>query len=664
MGWARLLLVGLVAVVACEKVPLTNVNAGFALAEAAWFEEEETLFVFWRVDAEQGLGPESQIEVTWLTDDAETPWTAVSAIPPVHTHVPVDCGSKSICGSTSIHVAGRPVRAGVRLRYHRDGELVLNTNLSLHHVGIGPPHTNRSLVVYGVHDQTNTRVQWRARHQFPSIRNEEAQELGLRRLFRVLDPSHGAPNVAFDANPYGYGGLGACPGDLAPLGWTPVETTNRAAFAPETLPVAATASPVVCARSEVTDARGTFEAVAFARKNPEVAPAFPIIHSPIKTNTPIGFILRPCQREISGVHLSMQVQRLLLEGAPEICIDDWQSARFKQELVTRVRARIDLMRAEGNDMVLEFVLHQDAGDAFAKVIEEALEELLIVELMKSSPRVSGAFVFDSLVHKVSSEAIRRLVLWCPANVVGDDLEQIPSTAERTCPVQLDTPDIQVGPVRFTSLPILSTRKQYLTFVERYSESQAGRSTAVQYRAPEMTPVTEHVPVGEFGVATFFNNETITASPTEAFSFCAETEGAQNAVFRVDAAPDPMPLAALPEVHASAPQPAYELGLVWDFPYLMRLQYEVVVAGAATAVGLTIPFGVALPAEAYYGTPLWQTGDFDLRDVLLRCARFCEHPTFDSAGVYNVLQPFRSTYASLCYRPRYPVLVDGGFPRDP
>jgi hypothetical protein len=40
----------------CVKVPIDDVDAGFTIANTAWFEEEQTLFVFYSVSAEQGLG--------------------------------------------------------------------------------------------------------------------------------------------------------------------------------------------------------------------------------------------------------------------------------------------------------------------------------------------------------------------------------------------------------------------------------------------------------------------------------------------------------------------------------------------------------------------------------------------------------------------------------
>ncbi|MFY0523575.1 hypothetical protein ACN28I_10465 [Archangium gephyra] len=80
MDRARLLLIGVtaIAVASCQKVPIVDIHAGFSLADVAWFDEEDTLFVFYQANAEQGLGPESQIEFTYRTDHFELPWTPLS----------------------------------------------------------------------------------------------------------------------------------------------------------------------------------------------------------------------------------------------------------------------------------------------------------------------------------------------------------------------------------------------------------------------------------------------------------------------------------------------------------------------------------------------------------------------------------------------------------
>ncbi len=660
-----LLLVAVLLAAGCEKLPLTDIGAGFALSDAVWFEEEETLFLFYRIEASQGLGPESVVELTYRTDPFELPWTDLSTLEPVHTHLPVDCGRTARCGSMSLHLPDRPGSVDLRLRYHRDGELVLNATTELYLVGPGAPARKRSLIVYGVFDETNERVQWRARHHFPNLRNEEVEDLGLRRTFRISDARYGEADVQDAGNPYAYAFDPACPETMTALPWEALETSERAIFEPDALPFEAWPEPLVCAESTVTDAVGTFRAPAVARKNPEVAAAFPELRSPIRSNTAVGFLLRPCERTISEEHRAMQRQRLRLDASEVLCIDDWQTQGFADQLAADLQAAVDDVRPEGNDMVLTLALHHDdpsGGVAF--VVEEALEQVLSFEAGQSSPRVSGAFLFDSYAHSIEIDALSSLALWCPALGGGDDLDDILTTSARNCPLLPDIPELSLGPFTIANVPVLPTRKQYLTFIDKYSADQAGRVTGLKFLAPERTPLSENVRLGEFGLATFFNDESVSALPDESFSFCAADPVAGIVVFRSDDFPDPQPLSMLPDVHDQDPESSYELGLYWEFPFLLRLDYEIVVAGSATAFSATVPFGISRSDRSYWGTDLWRTGEFPLDRTLLRCSRFCDHPTFDSAGVYNVRAEFRDDYRNQCYEPDFPEPGDGGFPRDP
>lgn len=108
---------------------------------------------------------------------------------------------------------------------------------------------------------------------------------------------------------------------------------------------------------------------------------------------------------------------------------------------------------------------------------------------------------------------------------------------------------------------------------------------------------------------------------------------------------------------------YALGLAWESPFLVKMDYETRVAGAATVVAITIPFGIANTAERFLGNEEWKRDAFPL-DALRQCTRWCDHPTFDSAGVYQPTAPFRLAFAQQCYAPRFPVPTEGGFPRDP
>jgi hypothetical protein len=679
----------LAAGASCTKVPLHDVYAGFLLSDAAWFAEEETLFVFWHVEAEQGLGDPSVIEISYVTDEVRVDWTPITELDPVHIHEEVDCGVNALCGSHSIHVPIQPRAVSLRLRYHRDGELALDAYTNFNTISGGPPHAARSYVAYGVFDQSNQWVQWRGRHQFPTLRNEQAEEYGLRRQLTISDQVYGTPSssLATGSNLYGYGGT--CPSDFVDAGLVPVQTTARAVFETDTLPIEASPDSTVCATATVTDATGSFEAAAIARKNPEVRPAFPILRSPIRDATRIPFFLAPCERTISEEHETMQRQRLQMNDLPTTCIDDWQAPNFSDALAETFSLAVEAERPEGNDMVLVIGLHQDERGV-SEAVEEALVQVAPEERGTASPRLVGAFVFDSDIRGMRLDELDPVTLWCPSKLPDEDDTAFDYSASLTCAVAPDNPDIELGPFSFGTLPILPSRSLYLDFIDTYSEAQAGRITDLSFRAPEFSTTGDHVEIFDYGVATFLDDETINADADDAFSYCVGDEY-QLFVFRSLLMQSPkflkmlaqacahggvpeelcawaslglLPIEYLPEWHSSMGELGYDLGVFWEFPFLLRAEFEVFTAGSVSAFGLSVPFGLGQNGEAYLGSAMWTADELDLSELLTQCTRFCDHPTFDSAGVYQVQDSFRDSYGSSCYLPRYPLQTDGGFPSDP
>lgn len=674
--------------VSCSKVPIYDVEAFFTLADAAWFEEEETLFLFTEVHAEQGLGEPSVIEVTYITDTERVPWTPIDELPSVHTHLPVDCGVDAMCGSNSVHVSDRPRDVRIRLRFHRDGELALEARSTYNAVDAGAAHSHRSFVVYGVFDEANERMQWRGRHQFPTLRNQRAEELGLRRTFTIRDPRYGrGENVVSKTNPYGYGV--DCPARFEPTGLGELTTDERAAFYPEKLPLEAFTASLVCAQATVEDATGTFTTGAIAQKNPEVRPAFPVLRSPIRDARPVPFFLGPCERVISEEHEDMQRQRLHIANVPTTCTDDWETPGFFDDLVVRFTDAVERARPEGEDMVLVVALHRDEP-GLAELLEEALARVVPAERHRSTPRLAGAFVLDSDIRSLQRLDLEPVTLWCPADL---PLSELPDASSRTCAIAPDNPDLVIGPFSFGALPVLPSRAQYLDFIDTYSDAQAGRVEEIHYRVPEFAATSDHIDLGPYGTVTFLNEEVITADANDAFSFCADEESLLfqfrsnfmqsdliDYVGYIDpyycylvgipasictaAAAGVAPVEVLPDWHELFGERTYELGIYWDFPFLLRMDYRLVGAGSISAFGLSVPFGIGSPAEAYYGTFIWTQDEFFLEDALTQCERFCDHPTFDSAGVYHVTDPFRTTYLHNCYLPVFPELGDSGFPLDP
>lgn len=643
----------------CGKVPLTPVDAGFVLADVSWFAEEETLFVFHEVNAAQGINELSEIEIRFDTDDEAVDWTPLSSFERVHTHLDVDCGPRALCGSTSFRLPIEPRNVVIRLRYHPQGELALPAPTTFNVVGPGTAHDNRSLLVYGVFDETNERIQWRARHQFPTIRNEQATLLGLRRRFSVEDPRYGRTALVDPGNPYSYGV--DCPDTFVKLDFESVETDDRAKFAAETLPIAAREAVAVCGESTVTDAKGTFTTPAVARKNPEVRPAFPRLNSPIRDATPLKFFLAPCEREIEPIHEAMQRQRLQMEDTPVTCTDDWMDPAFEEELVVLFRDTMEAERTNNNDMVLVIALHQDERD-LGQVVERAIGRVVPTERHRTSPRLAGAFVLDSVARLLADESLSPSTLWCPSTINAID-------NSAACAVLPVNPQINLGPLSASELPILPPRSQYLTFLDTFGAGQAGEVEELRWLTPEFAATAEHVDFGGFGVATFLNNERISAEVGDAFSFCPD-ESIWNVAFRTPLTPmfnesGVVSIDTLPAWHNEVRETDYELGLFWDFPYLLRMDYRAVTAGAVTAIGFSVPFGIGRDETSYYGTQLWEVDELVIEEQLLQCTRFCDHATFDSAGVFKVNEPFRSSYASACYVPAYPQPGDlEGFPVDP
>jgi hypothetical protein len=664
----------------CSKAPLFPVAAGFVQADAIWFAEEETLFLFADVKAEQGLGDPSSIEIRYTTDTEVVDWTSLFDLPMVHTHLPVDCGAKRLCGSASLHVPLQPRDVELRLRYHVDGELALDADTVFNVVGEGPPHTHRSLIPYGVFDESNDLVQWRGRHQFPTVRNEQARELGLRRDLLISDQRYGHILSADANNPYGYGAT--CGGTFTDTGFEPVGTLEAAVFNPDPLSIDAADHPYVCAEATVWAPPGTFTTSAIAQKNPEVRPAFPVLRSPVRDATQLPFFIGPCDRVINEAHEEMQRQRLKLEGVRTTCTEGWTQPGFVDDLVVAFRDAIEAERPAGKDMVLVIALHQDQPGVSEK-IEEALAQVAPDERLRGSPRLAGAFVLDSEAYTLALGESASVTLWCPALASLDSY----NLSVAYCAIAPDIPELNLGPFSFSSLPILPSSDQYLDFIEIYSPNQAGEVDTLAFRVPEFSATADHIGVGDIGAATFLNNEVLGADEDDAFSYCVGEEEAFF-VFR-----SPLmetgaldfysclylgfsesfceailfglaPIEGLPNWHNLAGESSYELGMFWEFPYLLRMEYKASVAGAISAFGFSVPFGLNSEAESYYGSAMWTVDEFSLENNLVQCDRYCDHATFDSAGVYHVTDDFRSTYADTCYLPDYPAPGDHGFPLDP
>lgn len=675
-GFAILLLAS--SLLTCSKVPLDDVGAGFSFAKSAWFEAEETLFLFYDVGAVQGISHESVVEVSWESDDGVQPFVPVSTLTNVHEHVAVDCGVKRLCGSASPRVAKPPRNVRFRLRYHKEGELGLDVWPAPIKVVSGPAYSNRSAIAYGVFDGQNKRMQWRLRHSIPDVKNSEATHYGLRRYFRVNDEKIG--EVAADLLPsaqsnnhYLYGASAECPSSFGTSLSTPAEgfsTSTRSVWSTETLSDALSSSPAGCAKVTVRDGKGEFSTSAFARKNPEVRPAYDSIRTSVAESHIIRVVLKPCKREVALAHFLMQKQRLGISNEVSLCIDEDDGlVTFTEKAAAFFANLTNEQRTQGKDMIFAIAFHHFEDEVPPRPLQYAVENALVAvltpEAAKTTPRLAGAFIFDSVATLLSSDDLKKYALWCPQLVIPQQGKNLPPVNPGTCAVLPDV-ELKLGPFAFGVIDILPTRARYLNFIKNNPPENAGKMKRLRFLVPGRSPLSEDVAVGNYGKATFFNNDQVTVNPGEALSYCFDSS-VSNVYFRTKLAPTvALPLSGIGLAHRQAPQTSYDLGLFWEFPFLLRLEYEAMLAGRVNVIAASVPFAISNTSAMAYGPAVWEQPEFNLKKALTLCTRFCSHPTFDSAGVYNVQTKFNHDFAAQCYAPALPSgeALAGGFPNDP
>ena len=378
----------------------------------------------------------------------------------------------------------------------------------------------------------------------------------------------------------------------------------------------------------------------------------------------------------------MQRQRLLADDARELCIDDWSGPGFADDLAARFSGAIERTRAEGRDMLLIVGLHGDRA-GMSEVVEEAIAMVVPEERHRSSPRVAGAWVFDSETFAPELPGVSQSTLWCPADLPTGN--SIPSASSLVCAVAPEDTEFELGPFSFGTLPILPGRTQYLDFIDTYSKRQAGEVLDLTFQAPEFATTTEHVDLGDFGVVTFHNGEFISAGRGDALSYCTQDDVPDLFAFRSgaleseafqdllaeacaegglprdlcdSAALGALPLYLLPEWHETLQETRYDVEIFWQFPFLVTMEYELSSAGSVSALGLSIPFGFAQDGQSYLGAAMWEQDRFSLDEILDHCTRFCDHPTFDSPASTSSTPSGRPTPD---LRAGLPRPGDSGFP---
>ena len=381
-----------------------------------------------------------------------------------------------------------------------------------------------------------------------------------------------------------------------------------------------------------------------------------MLRSPVEDATPIKFYLAPCQRTISASHARMQRQRLILEDIDTYCIDDWQTPDFVERLTRTLRDAVNAERRNGRDMVLAIALHRDEsaiGDlvesAVGAVVTPELTRstpvgrgICVRQLVPPTGRRVianvGLVVPDGTERRPCGHpSVRRLGgVLCLARrsqpgarpfqfgvlpILPDRpsyLRFVDRYSEREAgnmkrlfyrvpaftPTSRNINLLDFGVATFLNNEVFSAEAEdafsycgeggldRVVFRSRQLEDDVVRQQfcPADGTSPLPLPIPEPSPEPSPG----------TQPGADAGSSPVTSDGGTAPVDNSTAEPGTcdliqfgfIPIAALPTWHNTFPETLYELGVAWEFSFLIRLEFSSFLAGSVSAFSASVPFGVS------------------------------------------------------------------------
>ncbi len=624
-----------------EKVGLQRDILTFPLAKAFWYEREATLFVFYRL--EHPLVQRAQAVLEMSLDGGDN-WLDTAAIQNVHQHLASDCGPQVLCGSLSLLRDQALAKLTLRYRYHRDASLGDQTQIAVVQVRAQSP-APQSYSLYGIFDATNTYVQWRGRHQFPGLSHEDAQALGLRRLYRVLATKNQVNSSSFNRlNPSLYGALSSCEGQTlegAPLFSEAGDDLWQFGQVPVT-------SAQVCADTEVNQARGTAREIAVARKNPIVEELPQDLQLSFAPTYQIPLIFAACDATDQDF-LSFQAERLHFpQRTADLCMD---RGRFNPEsiialLYAKIVAAKQTQKLEVSVVLILHYKEAELSAAVVSVVGQALAKIADDELY---PRVAAFFIYDSFAPETDIMAQQKSVIWCPTHDGRDD-------GLASCAYQ--PAEVVLGSLEVRSAPTLPDYESFLSLDE--TQKTGAKIDKLDIYAPRETSDTGRIGFVERDGASYIFNpfDRLTLGPTDFVSYCPLRDPSQAFGYRFldPAEPEkvaiPSPLRQLP-TRGREKNETYNLGVRLPVPFLVAVRYTTAAALGPKNFTAYLALRGKNTVDEAFGAAVLAGQPLPFRGVLSQCTQYCNHPAFDESGSYALARPWTEEFATRCYQPLLP-----------
>lgn len=650
----------------CTKVPLREHRGHFDLATSHWFENEKTQYIFFSVD---GLR-DGQAKTTWPAEfeiaRESGEFSRLNLSTAVHAHRLVECGVGRICGSFSFK-AEKPVDSlALRYRYHVDSPISesIAVSVSKHRAGAGSE--SQSALVYGVFNGDNSRVQVRVHDNFGSPDSTQIKHYGMTRKFAVESLVLANVPIArlrtFDDGAFHFPSQ-ACDSLL------PSAQTNTEEFSGVEAWMKTPLSPndrkdSACFRVKALDQKGVAlnQAAALARRNPEFSQGSLSIRTPLQDAQKVPIVFGYCagRPESDGIFSApfFEYQRFILGMPPyagvDACFAVGEEDRFARDVERVINQRLAEARAQSQgtrDLFFTVAINARLSSQileFRKIIALKLAERIRAENGLISPRLVGAFVYDSQAADPEVAGVNQQIVWCPRlEKPGQD------ESEANC-----TPraigDVNIGPFNFL-IPMgpFPTLDLFVHYQNKYGDSGRTREPEFQIRAvtTNQNSVSDQANDQLF---TFFDGHRLELAQGERLRFCRDrddTNVLDKLVFREGQVRGRSPVINLDQAQSRLDHGqtnTLNVGIRWQSPFIGAFSYRSPIEGKVLKF---IPFSTSVANKQQLGDETWNRPRWDIGALTQKCLRYCEQPFFDEAGIYQLKEIW--TEAGRCPNPRIP-----------
>jgi hypothetical protein len=678
-AWAVLLLL----LTACERVPLRKHDAQFGLLRSHHFANEKTQYLFFRIS---GLRP-GQARVSWPSAiEISSPSSLkIPGLKPgadgfanldlsqgVHRHQLVECGQGNLCGSFSFRAEKPVLNLALRFRYHKDGAMYETAPVTTSVHPEGATADAQSALVYGVFNGNNSRLQYMVHDNFGDPDSGDIANFGMTRSFAIENvqltdlskaekasiqttgsafmfpaqpcQSHMQQGVAGKASAHRFSGSASWSNAVFDT------TTNMGS---------------VCFTAKNLDARGEVlsQAPGMARRNPELHAEGLRVRSPMQEALTIPLVITYCPNLPESAALTepefLIYQRHIL-SAPrsgvDVCFAVNEEERFAIDLDRVLRQKLAAARSnnpKADDFFFKVIVHHKLAPEvrrFHDIIGDKLGALIASEVLHVSPRLVGSFIYDSRSVDTRGTQRNASIVWCPRR----EQDGPGSDASANCTPSASG-ELQLGPVTFL-IPMgpFPTVDTYMDYVRKYGDRGQSKNGQFVVRSVR-TNANSLTDSADGRLYTFFDGQRLSLNANERLKFCRDRDGESlldalafrysppsggaDQILKVDQAQTLM--------SGSVEAASVNVGVWWESPFLGGFSFDTPASGKVFS---RIPISRTFRSSEKLGDERWSKEGFDLTPMLQKCTRYCDHPYFDEAGVYQIRDSW--TAVGRCPSPKY------------